>query len=69
MLDSGKEMYLDKKALENMSTRHKSLIRLLKSPSIMAFGISTIFLTENPNEFVLELNYYYKRNKLEVFLT
>ena len=32
------------------SDRDKSLIRLLKSPAIMASGISTIFLSSNPNE-------------------
>ena len=31
------------------SIREKSMIKFLNSPAIMAFGISTIFLRENPN--------------------
>ena len=45
-----KEMSFDEKSLGNKSTENKSPIRLLKSPGIMAFGVSTIFSTENPIE-------------------
>ena len=41
-------MFFDEKTSGNKSTRDKSFIRLLKSPAIMASGISTIFLPENP---------------------
>ena len=48
----GKEMKFDIKQKGRKSDRDKSLIRLLKSPAIMASGISkTIFLSSNPNEF------------------
>ena len=43
-------MSFDEKASGNKSTRDKSLIRLLKSPAIMASGVSTIFLPEKPVE-------------------
>ena len=36
--------------LGNRSTRDKSLIRLLQSSTIMASGISTTILPQNPNE-------------------
>ena len=46
-----KEMNFNIKQKGNKSERDKSIIRLLKSPAIMASGISkTIFLAENPNE-------------------
>ena len=45
-----KEMYFGEKALGNKSATDKSLIRLFKSTAIMASGISTIFLPDNPNE-------------------
>ena len=49
--DCAKEMHFDTKALGNKSTRDRSLIKLLKSPAIMASGVSkTIFLSSDPNE-------------------
>ena len=51
MYDFVKEMHFDMKAPGNKSTRDKSIIRLLKSPKIMASGISkTIFLPSDPDE-------------------
>ena len=50
------------------SLTDRSLIRLFKSPAIMASGISTIFLTERPNEIGDKLSYYYKKNKLVISL-
>ena len=47
MFDFAKEIYFDEIALSNKSTGDKSLIRTLKSPAIMASGISTKFLPEN----------------------
>ena len=50
MYDFAKEMHFDTKALGNKSTRDRTLIKLLKSPAIMASGVTTIFLSENPDE-------------------
>ena len=51
MYDFAKEMHFDTKALGNKSTRDRTLIKLLKSPAIMASGVSkTIFLSSDPNE-------------------
>ena len=47
-----KEMNFNIKQKGNKSDRDKSIIRLLKSPAIMASGISkTIFLSSDPDEF------------------
>ena len=46
-----KEMNFDLKAQGNKSTRDRTLIKKLKSPAIMALGVTTIFLSENPDEF------------------
>ena len=32
------------------SDRDKSMIKLLKSPAITVFGVTTIFMSENPDE-------------------
>ena len=46
-----KEMNFNIKEKENKSDRDKSIIRLLKSPAIMASGVSkTIFLSSDANE-------------------
>ena len=51
MYDFAKEMHFDLKAVGNKSTRDKTLIKLLKSPAILASGISkTIFLSSDPDE-------------------
>ena len=53
MYDFAKEMNFDTKALGNQSTRDKTLIKLLKTPSLMvsASGVSkTIFLSSDPDE-------------------
>ena len=50
MYDFAREMHFDLKAPGNKSTRDRKLIKLLESPAIMASGITTIFLSENPNE-------------------
>ena len=50
MYDFAKEMHFDLKAQGNKSTRDRTLIKLLKSPAIMASGVSkTIFLSSDPN--------------------
>ena len=50
MYDFAKEMHFDVRAQGNKSTRDRKLIKLLESPPITASGITTIFLSENPNE-------------------
>ena len=51
MYDFAKEMHFVTKALGNKSTRDRTLIKLLKSPAIMASGVSkTLFLSSDPNE-------------------
>ena len=51
MYDFAKEMHFDLKAAGNKSTRGRTLINLLKSPAIMASGVSkTIFLPSDPDE-------------------
>ena len=45
-----KEMDFNIKQKENKSERDKSIIRLLRSPRIMASGVTTIFLSENADE-------------------
>ena len=45
-----KEMNFDTKSTGRPSTRHTSIIKILESPSIMASGIKTIFLSENADE-------------------
>ena len=49
--DFAKEMHFDTKALGNKSTRDRTLIILLKSPAIMASGVSKKkILSSDPNE-------------------
>ena len=51
MYDFAKEMHFDTKVLGNKSTRDRTLIKILKTPAIMASGVSkTIFLSSDPNE-------------------
>ena len=51
MYDFAKEMHFDQKAAGNKSIRDRKLIKLLKSPAILASGVSkTIFLSSDPIE-------------------
>ena len=51
MYDFAKEMHFDERRVGNKSTRDETLIKLLNSPAIIAFGVSkTIFLSSDPNE-------------------
>ena len=50
MYDFAKEMHFDPKASGNKSTRDRKLIKLLDSPAIMASGVTTIFLSSDPDE-------------------
>ena len=50
ILQKEKEMHFDLNAPGNKSMRDRKLIKLLKSPAIMASGVTTIFLSSNPDE-------------------
>ena len=51
MYDFAKEMQFDLKTVGKKSTRDRTLIKLLKSPAIMASGVSkTLFLSSDPND-------------------
>ena len=52
MYDFAKELHFDLKAVgKKIYSRDRTLIKLLKSPAIMASGVSkTIFLSFDPNE-------------------
>ena len=51
MYDFAKEMNFDMKSQGNKSTRDRTLIKILKSPAIIASGVSkTIFFCSDPNE-------------------
>ena len=50
LYDFAKETYSDKNITSNESTRDRSLIKVPKSPAIMAYEISTIFLPSDLNE-------------------
>ena len=51
MYDFAKEMHFGQNAVGNKSIRDRKLIKLLKSPAIMASGVSkTIFLSSDANE-------------------
>ena len=51
MYDFAKEMHFDERNIGNKSTRDRKLIKLLKSPAIMASGVSkTLSLSSDPNE-------------------
>ena len=63
MYDFAKEMHFDLKAPGNKSTRDRKLIKLLESPAIMASGITTIFLSETPNELCDRLNLLLKEKQ------
>ena len=69
MYDFAKEMHFDTKAHGNKSTRDRSLIKLLKSPAIMASGVSkTIFSSSDPDELCNRLKLLLQENTLEIIL-
>ena len=45
-----REMNYDTKSVGRPSVRHNSIVKILSSPAIMASGLTTIFLSENPDE-------------------
>ena len=52
MYDFAKEVHFDLKTLGKKSTRDRTLIKLPKSPAIMASDVSnTIFLSSDPDDF------------------
>ena len=50
LYDFAIEKNFDMKAQCNKSTRDRTLTKLLKSPTIIASGISTVFLSSDPDE-------------------
>ena len=50
--DFAKEIHFDLKAPSNESTRDRTPKEIFKSPAIMALGVTTIFLSEKPDELV-----------------
>ena len=50
MYELAKELYFLEKVLGNKTTSDKSPMKQLKSPDVMASGISTNILPEDPNE-------------------
>ena len=50
IFEIAKEMFFDDKVLGNEHTRDKTPKKLPKLPAIIAFGISTVFLLDNPHE-------------------
>ena len=65
----GKEMKIDNKQKGRKIVRDKSVIRLLKSPIIMASGISkTVFLSFDPTELCGRLKLSLQKNMLEIIL-
>ena len=71
MYDFAKEMNSDLKATGNKSTRDRTLIKLLKLAGLLvsASGISkTTVLSCDPDELCHRINYYYKKNTLEILL-
>ena len=63
-----KEMNYDTKSTGPPSTRHTSIIKIFESPAIMASGVTTIFLSENPNELCDRLKLLLQENKLVIIL-
>ena len=57
MYDFAKEMNFDLKAVGIKSFRDRTLLKLLNSPAIMASGVTTKFLLENPDELCNRLNF------------
>ena len=65
----GKEMNFNIRQKGRKSNRDKSVIKLLKSPAIMASGTSkTIFSSSDPDELCNRLKLLIQKNKLEIFL-
>ena len=56
IIEIGKGMKFDIKQKGAPSIRDESFIKLLISPAIMASGLSTIFLSSDPNELCDRLN-------------
>ena len=59
----GKEINFNFKQKGRKNDRDKSIIKLLKSPADMASGISTIFLSSNPDELCDRLKFLLQKNK------
>ena len=69
LYDFAKAMYFDENLHVKTCPRDRSLMRLLKSPAIMASGISREILPEKPNKLCDRLNLILQESKLVKFLT
>ena len=58
-------MYFDVNTRSKKSTRDGTLIELLKSPTIMAFGISTLLPSSAPTELCDRLNILLQEKQAE----
>ena len=56
-------MNFDTKAQARKSTRDRTLIKLLKSPAIMASGVSTVFLSPDPDELLDKIKLLLQENQ------
>ena len=63
MCGFGKKIHCDVKAPDKKSDRDRSFKRLPTSSGIMAFGIPTIFLPENPSELFDRLTLLLQENQ------
>ena len=64
MYDFANEKKIDLKAPGNKSTRDRTLIKLLKSPAVLASSVSkTIFLSSDPNELCDRLKLLLQENQ------
>ena len=61
LYDFAEEMHFDVKSPGNKSTWNRTLIKLLKSPALMASGISTKLLSSDPKEVCDELKIFTTR--------
>ena len=64
----GKEMDFNIRQQGRKSNTDKSMIKLLKSPAIMASGISTIFLSSDSNELCNRLTLLLQQKKPLIIL-
>ena len=69
MCEFAKELNFDVRGQGRKSTRDRTLIYLLKAPAIMASGVTTTFLSENPVELCNRLEKLLQKNKPEIILT
>ena len=65
----GKEMKIEIRQKGRKSNRDKTVIKMPKSPAVMASGISTKILRSDPNELYDKMKLLLQKDKLEVIQT